>query len=248
MIAFLGMYDLPHARTANDRLWAAIRQHLGHGPEDLTRSTDPWTIWTSPDLLLAQTCGLPYRAKLHDRVTLVGTPSYDLPDCPPGQYLSYLIKRRDDPRDLAALARNGRFAFNDPLSQSGWAAPLAHMAQHGLAPDRLLETGGHQNSVLAVLRGKADFAAIDAVTLLMIGDDDPDAMAFLKVFNKTDPTPGLPFITEKGRDPGPIAAAIEKAIDALARSDRLTLRLNGLVQIPIEAYLDQPIPPAPGEG
>ena len=28
-----------------------------------------------PDLVLAQTCGFPYRAKLHHHVTLTGTPA-----------------------------------------------------------------------------------------------------------------------------------------------------------------------------
>ena len=103
MIAALPMYDRPETASANDRLWALIHEALGEGPKHLTREGDLWDIWTAPDLLLAQTCGLPYRARLHDRVTLVGTPDYGLPDLPAGYYQSVLIARADGPRDLDAL-------------------------------------------------------------------------------------------------------------------------------------------------
>ena len=69
MIASLPMYDMPHLRGAHDRYWTAIRDALGYGPDALTRGGDPWAEWQSPDLLLGQTCGLPYRARLHDKVT-----------------------------------------------------------------------------------------------------------------------------------------------------------------------------------
>ena len=74
MIAMLGMYDMPAIQPANDRFWQAIRAHLGHGPETLTRDRDYWEMWQSPDLLLGQTCGLPYRSRLHGRVARIATP------------------------------------------------------------------------------------------------------------------------------------------------------------------------------
>ncbi len=244
MIAAFGMYDMPHARAANDRLWAGVRGALGYGPDDLTRDTDPWDIWQSDDLLLAQTCGMPYRTRLHQRVQLVATPDHQLPDCPPGHYFSYLIKRYDDPRDLAALAK-GTMAYNEALSQSGWAAPVFHLQAQGLAPTATLQTGAHLSSISAVLDGSADFAGIDAVTLLMFGDDTPDTVARLNTFDRTAPTPALPYITAQGRDPAPLAAALDTAIAALAPQDRATLHLNGTTQISATDYLAIPIPKSP---
>jgi ABC-type phosphate/phosphonate transport system substrate-binding protein len=244
MIAALGMYDMPHARAANDRLWAGVRAALGYGPATLARDTDPWEIWQSGALLLAQTCGMPYRTRLHDRVQLVATPDHHLPDCPVGHYFSYLIKRHDDPRDLKALSK-GTMAYNEALSQSGWAAPIHHLSQHKLAPGKTLQTGAHLASISAVLDGTADFAAIDAVTLLMFGDNDPDAAAFLKAFDRTAPTPALPYITAKDRDPAPLAAALATAIAALTPLDRATLRLYDIARLPASAYLAIPTPPAP---
>lgn len=244
MIATLGMYDMPHARAANDRLWAGVRDALGFGPDMLTRDADPWKIWQASDLLLAQTCGMPYRTRLHDRVQLVATPDHHLPDCPPGHYFSYLVKRHDDPRDLAALA-SGTLAYNEALSQSGWAAPVNHLAAQGLTPTTSLQTGAHLASVAAVLDGRADFAAIDAVTLLMFGDNDPDARAMLTAFERTTPTPALPYITATGRDPAPLAQALSAAIAALVPDDRATLHLHGTLQIPAAGYLAIRTPPAP---
>ncbi|MEP1587280.1 MAG: PhnD/SsuA/transferrin family substrate-binding protein [Tateyamaria sp.] len=244
MIASLGMYDMAHLKNAHDRLWRAIRSELGFGPNALTRGGDPWEEWQSSDLLLGQTCGLPYRARLHDQVALVGTPDYDLPDCPAGYYFSYLIRRRDDPRDLAELSARGTLAYNEPLSQSGWAAPLAHMAQHNLRPIRTLQTHAHVASISAILDKRADYAAIDALTLLLWGANDADAVALLDAFERTDPTPALPFITAQGRDTAPIATAIKRAIASLAHEDRHDLRLKGLIQIPKADYLALPIPSA----
>ncbi|WP_147103769.1 phosphate/phosphite/phosphonate ABC transporter substrate-binding protein [Tateyamaria sp. syn59] len=243
MIASLGMYDMPHIRGAHDRLWADIRAALGYGPETLTRNDDLWRIWQSPDLLLAQTCGLPYRAKLHGNVALVGTPDYDLPDCPPGHYFSYLIRRREDTRSLKALCNQGIMAFNDGLSQSGWAAPIAHMSPD--TPRQTRPTGSHVASLEAVRNGRADYAAVDAVTYLLWADAHPDSAAWLDAFDRTEPTPALPYITAQTRDPAPLADALRMAIARLSPADRSALRLKGLVDIAAAAYLALSIPPAP---
>ena len=243
MIASLGMYDMPHQRGAHDRLWSGIRDALGYGPDQLSRGGDARGEWQSPDLLLAQTCGLPYRARLHDSVTLVGTPHYDLRDCPPGYYFSYLIRRSDDTRPLEILAKQGLMAFNDPLSQSGWAAPLDHLNGH--KPANTMQTHGHVASIEAVRQHEADFAAIDALTYILWADAHPEHSVQIETFDRTNPTPALPYITARDRDPAPIAAAIQTAIDALSHADRQALHLKGLVYIPASAYLALPIPPAP---
>ena len=67
MIASLPMYDRPETAAANDRLWQGVRTRLGEGPEHLVRAGDPWEHWQSPDLLLSQTCGLPFRSDFMTR-------------------------------------------------------------------------------------------------------------------------------------------------------------------------------------
>ena len=244
MIAALGMYDMAPLRPANDRLWAGIRAALGHGPDHLTRDMDFQEIWQSPQLLLAQTCGLPYRTRLHGRVQLVGTPDYGLPGCPPGYYCSVFVARAEDARGSLAELAAGTMAFNDGLSQSGWAAPITHLAGMGLRPARLLRSGGHALSAHAVAEGRADFAALDAVTWTLLQEHDPVA-AELREVERTAPTPGLPLITAAGRDATAIADAVRAGIAALSEADRATLHLKGLVPIPAADYLAIPTPAAP---
>jgi len=244
MIAALPMYDRPETAEANDRLWQGIRKYLGYGPARLTRGRDVWEVWESPDLLLGQTCGLPYRARLFGNVTLVGTPDYRLGGCPPGYYRSAIVMRADDPRSSLEDLAAGTLAYSDPMSQSGWAAPQAHLAARGLRPAKLVETGSHDASARAVAAGRADYAAIDAVSWAMIARWD-DFATDLRVLEETKPTPGLPFITAHGTEAPALFSAIDKAISAMSPSDRDILLLDGLVEIAPETYRALALPPPP---
>ena len=245
MIASLPMYLTPLTAAGYDRFWQLIanrlRQQGIEAPAALqVEIPDLIAHWQDPDLLLSQTCGLPYRAVLKDRVTLVGTPDYGLPDCPPGYYNSMVIVREADPaRNLDDLA--GRpFAYNDPLSQSGWAA-LALSAPY-VVTGPMHCTGSHRASAAAVCAGDADFASIDAQSWRQLQAMGLDAG--LRVVHKTEPVPGLPLITMQPDLVKPLAKAVTEAIDALGKPDRDQLGLKGLVAISAAAY-DLPLPPPP---
>ncbi len=249
MIASLGMYDRIEAQPSNDRLWALIRDGLRlqclTAPDALTRGAGAyWDAWLSPDLILSQTCGFPFRARLHDKVALIGTPDYGVAGCMPGHYRSVFVARGADPRAALAEFDGAALAFNEDLSQSGWAAPQNHARARGLTLVPHLRTGGHVLSACAVAKGRAEIAAIDAVSWSMIRQWDGFA-AGLKVVGQTDPTPGLPYIAAKGTDVGLMFDIIAAAIAALPPDDRATLRLQGLVRIEPSAYLAIPTPPAP---
>lgn len=244
MIAFLGMYDRPETAEANDMLWQAVRQNLGQGPEHLSREIDPWSAWQSPDLMLAQTCGCPFRTRLYGEVQLVGTPDYGLPDCPPGYYCSVFVAREaDGPARLGDFDRQ-RFAYNEALSQSGWAAPLIHMQDGNMLPGDLVETGGHRASAQAVAEGRADFAALDLLSWQLMQEYD-DFAQDLYVVERTQPTPGLPFITALNQDPARIFVALKSAIQGLASDTRDILHLKDLIHIEPSDYLAVPTPPGP---
>lgn len=250
MIASLAMYDWPEVRDEHDRLWSLTRAALADkgvaAPEVLTRDGSLWDIWESPALILGQTCGMPYRTRLYGQVELVGTPDYALPGAGPGQYYSELISRADEPGEAVDFI-DRTLAFNAPDSQSGWAAPQNQMARLGLRFRKTRQTGAHVESARAVAGGRADIAAIDAVTWRLIARHVPELAARLRVIGHTDPTPGLPLITAKGRDTAPIACAVAAAIAALSPADRAALGLVGLVTIPASAYLEVPTPPPPSQ-
>ena len=244
MIAYLGMYDRPELEKDNDLFWSAIRESLGEGPQELDRQIDPWQAWQSPDLLLAQTCGCPFRTRLYGEVNLIGTLDYGLEGCPPGHYRSVFVARKGD--GTARLRDFDRkcFAYNEGLSQSGWAAPLIHMQDRDILPGSLLESGGHRRSAQAVAEGKADFAALDALSWALMQEYDTFAQELCEV-EWTSPTPGLPFITSIKTDPAPLYKAIEQAISDLPSENRQRLHLKGLVLISPSDYLAVPTPPGP---
>ena len=243
MIASLPMYDRPQTAAANDAFWAAIRQAFGSGPERLNRTKANWDVWQDPGLLLSQTCGLPFRTRLHSTVQLVGTPDYGLQGALPGFYYSVFVVRANDKNDLTSYA-NRTFAYNDPLSQSGWAAPQTHIRDLGFSFGRLICSGGHRNSARAVAEGHADIAALDAVTWRLIRQFDEFSEG-LKVIGRTKATPGLPLITARKNDAQGLRAAAQLAIDRLEPPDRQTLGLRGIADIPRAEYLRVPTPPAP---
>lgn len=247
MIASLGMYDRAECQPANNRLWERIRDGMraeGMAAADhLARGADAyWTAWESPDLALSQTCGFPYRTKLHGKVTLIGTPDFGIEGCAPGYYRSIFVAHKEDPRAKLAEFNGATLAFNEPLSQSGWAAPQNYAKAQNLTLKPHLQSGSHLRSARAVAEGKAEIAAIDAVTWTMIVRWEPFA-ADLKVVGQTDPTPGLPYIAAKGADAALIFQIIAQSIASLSPQDRDILCLRGIVHIAPETYLAVPTPP-----
>lgn len=244
MTAMLGMYDRPETRAANDRLWSGVRHELGFGPRELDRSRSFHDIWTDPDLILAQTCGMPFRLGLHRSVQLVATPDYGLPDCPAGFYFSVLVTHKDNAASTLAELCKGTFAYNEAQSQSGWAAPILHLVSMGLKPASRLQTEAHYLSARAVAEKKAALAGLDAFTWELIRRYD-DFASDIHVMARTKPTPTLPYITGPKQNPAQIRTALSRAIAALDSTDRATLGLQGLIQIPASAYLSVASPPPP---
>lgn len=251
MTASLPMYDMPDCRAANDRYWGLVRDGLRTAgvaaPDMLTRGMpDFMAHWQRPDLVLSQTCGFPFRAVLQGKVTLIGTPDFGLEDCPPGYYQSVFIVRSDDAREGLMAFKDARFAYNEAMSQSGWAAPQNHAAGLGFRFQAKVQTRGHALSAQAVLDGRADIAAIDAVTWRLLQRNNA-AMAGLRVAGRTEPTPGLPYIAALGAKHRVVFDAVEAAIAALAPADRGALGIKRLLYIPAPAYLAVPTPAPPDQ-
>ena len=245
MHASLPMYDFPAVRGATDRYWQAIRTALGQGPQELERDGDVWRGWQDPDLLLSQTCGLPFRAHLQGKVALVGTPDFGLPDCGPGEYNSVFVARSDDPRSDLSDFQGAKFAVNEFGSQSGWAAPITHTRSLGVAFGDYLKTGAHVASAEAVADGRADIAALDGVSWRFMQAEGA-LSSKLKPIDATPPSPGLPYITSLKNDPARIFAAVEQAITSLSQADREMLGFKGLVWIAPDRYTAVPTPAPPG--
>ncbi len=240
MIANLMMYQRAELVDAHDRYWQLIRTHLGtagiDSPENLSQEAEEFYVWKHPELVLSQTCGMPYRTWLHEKVELVGTPDFGVQGCPPGYYRSALIVRADDPRRDTEAFENAIFGYNQTFSQSGYAAPFWHLAQKGFWFENRLHTEQHLLSALAVAEGRADIASLDAVSWRNIAKYEPFAQD-LRVLEWTCPTPGLPLITALGNDQAAIFKAVKLAITDLNAEDRAQLGLRDIVWIPKDKYL-----------
>ena len=245
--ASLAMYDTLSVRDATDALWGAIRSALRArgvaAPDTLTRNRADAEIWTDPDLVLAQTCGLPFVTGMTGRSVLLGAADYRLDGCPSGYYRSIIITRKDHPATRLDAFANASYAFNATNSQSGFACLHQHCKQH--APGALgkgLSTGAHIASIAAVASAKADLAAIDAVTFRLAKADG--MTEGVREIARTAPTPGLPFITAPKHDVARMQDAIEDGIERLAPHHKSRLGLNGFVRFTPDDYTSQihPVP------
>ncbi len=244
MIAALPMYDRPEIAGSWDRLWHLFIEAYGDGPAALTRTGDLWDIWQSPDLLLAQTCGFPYRSRLKDKVALVGSPDHGLPSLPAGHYCSVIVAATRHEGHGVAAFDGARLAYNEALSQSGWAAVWRHFDSQNLRIGSRLLSGSHRDSARMVAQGQADFASLDIVSWTLMRRYD-DFAGKLTVIDHTMATPALPFVTAGYRDVAPIQKALHMAIGALTPGQRTELLLQGLVDVPQSAYEAVPNPPSP---
>ncbi len=247
MIAALPMYARADNRAAHDALWAGIRDILHAqgipAPETLDHETAHDAVWDRDDLLLGHICNLPYIAHYQNRLTYIGTSDYGLHDTPAGYYRSLYIVRHDDRAKTPEDCADYRFAYNDPMSRSGWGAPHAHMTRLGLALKPTLETGAHRASLRAVAQGDADLAAIDAQSWWM--DRHTQDASSCRIIGQTDASPGQTFVTAYPQHANALRTAIPAALADLPPAHLMTLGLRGIVDIDKRIYAALPIPPKP---
>ncbi len=227
-VAALPMYDLPELRAATDALWAAIADELRAAgetdvPEALVRDRPAGEILGDPTLLLAQTCGYPLVTRLSEKVRVVGVASHDAEGCGPGTYRSAVIVREDGGARRVVDLRGHRAAVNAFDSHSGMnalRALVSNLARGGRFFSAVSETGSHRGSIAAVREGRADVAAIDAVSWALIGDVAPEEREGLAVLAWTDEAPSLPYITGGPASDGTLVR-LRSAIEAVMASPSL---------------------------
>lgn len=234
MVASLSMYDHPGQHAANDALWraiaAALRDSGIDAPETLDRSRSVEDIWRDPHLLFAQACGYPLVTMPDLTLQVVAAPIYDVP-----YGGSVVVARADDGGDGIAAFRGRVAAVNGRNSNTGYNLLRALVAPHardGRFFTVVVETGAHHASAAAVRDGRADIAAIDAVTFATWQRYEPDLAAALRIVTTTAPSPTLPFVTAAGTPPAVVAAlraALGQAVaDPAPAPARAALRLAGI--------------------
>jgi ABC-type phosphate/phosphonate transport system substrate-binding protein len=207
MIADLSMYDWPGVRAETDAFWGEVSRRLRQAgieaPATLIRSTDAGASWRDPDLLLGQTCGMPFVCGHCGAAQVVARPDYGLPAASGGFYRSVILVRAQDGAGTGPEAvraqRGRRVAVNQWHSFSGHVALRAYLAGlRGGAGDPFfgaaVVSGAHIISARMVARGEADLAALDGVAWAMLQAQEPETAGSLTVLDMTAKAPALPFI------------------------------------------------------
>jgi ABC-type phosphate/phosphonate transport system substrate-binding protein len=242
------MYDLPDVTSATDSWWAGLARAFGREgvpgvPERLDREIAMDTLWRSPELLFSQTCGYPLTHAYQGCLRVIATPIYAADDCSGPDYCSLIFVREDDPAAALGDLRGRTVAVNNPDSQSGYSAlraSVAPLAEDGAFFGRVVESGGHPNSLAMVQSGEADVCAADCVTFALLARHRPAAVEGLRVLDRSPRAPGLPYVTHGGagddllaRLRAGLAAAIRDPDLAAARE---TLLIAGAEVLPDHAY------------
>ena len=222
MRASLPMYDLPEVREHTDRLWAAIAEEMrGLGmpdvPDTLERPANHHDAWRPRGLLFSQSCGYPVTTALRGAVRVVATPHYAATGCEGHRYSSALVVRASSHATSLDDLRGKVCAFNSDDSQSGYNALRAAVAP--IAKGRpffsaTLRAGAHAASIDAVRRQRADVCAVDCVTWALLSRYRSSSLSGLTVLARTEPAPGLPFVTDGDCSD----AAVETIRNALDRA------------------------------
>lgn len=131
-------------------------------------------------------------------------------------YKSVILARKDSGIHSLADLKGHTFAFVDPSSASGHLFPKAGLEQAGFVPDtlfkRVIFSGSHDASILAVENKKVDAAAVadrifaSAVAKGVVKQDD------FEIVWSSKPIPESPMVWRKALDP----ELKKKVADALA--------------------------------
>ena len=231
MIASLGMYPFAHLRDSYDRLWEAVSARLDGAPALLSHELDLQSAWHLPELLLGQTCGWPLVTELPD-VVVIGAFDLNAPFAVGGRYRSVIVSNKPVSANRSQLA-----AVNGLDSLSGWVSLCSVL---GGAPDALLETGAHAESVRAVAEGRAEIASIDAMSFEFLAESQPALVGRLHIEGHGPSVPSLPLVMAPAladRLPEVRAAFAAAVADPTLADVCARLRIRGFVPFDRSDYL-----------
>jgi len=225
--AALPWYDFASTRAALDTVWRETRTLLAtegfsRTPRTLDHEATATALWAHPELTLSQCCGLDLFNPLTRNVVPFAAPVMTL-DVTPGMYFSHIVARAaPDMRSPPIVA------INDHCSHSGNTAVRAWLDGNGHQDYEVVVSGSHARSIKALQSGRADLAAIDALSWRYL-----DSMG-VEIIGASSPAPAPPFIT--GRDCTIPPEVLVMTLDDAFRMHGHSLGITGVLPISNSEY------------
>jgi phosphonate transport system substrate-binding protein len=155
-------------------------------------------------------------------------------------YFSDVIVHRDSPFRSFLDLRGRSWAYNEPLSHSGYGITRYHLVRLGETNGffaQVVEAGFHQEAIRMVARDEVDGSAIDSQVLAMELRDHPDLADQVRVVEALGPSTIQPVAVSR-RVPVDLRDAIRHALVTLANDSAVRERLAvALVErfVPVDA-------------
>jgi ABC-type phosphate/phosphonate transport system substrate-binding protein len=155
-------------------------------------------------------------------------------------YFSDVIVHRDSPFRSFLDLRGRSWAYNEPLSHSGYGITRYHLVTLGETNgffSEVVEAGFHQEAIRMVARGEMDGSAIDSQVLGMELRDHPDLAEQVRVVEALGPSTIQPVAVSR-RVPEDLRETVREVLVTMADDHEVRERLSlALVEryVPVDA-------------
>jgi phosphonate transport system substrate-binding protein len=148
-------------------------------------------------------------------------------------YFSDVIVHRDSAFQSFLELRGHSWAYNEPLSHSGYGITRYHLLElgetHGFFSE-VIEAGFHEASMRLVAAREVDASAIDSQVLAVAMRDDPSLARSLRIIDSLGPSTIQPVAVSK-RVPHEQRAEIQEVLTAMHKDPVMRRRLAlGMVE------------------
>ncbi len=145
------------------------------------------------------TCGAPYvEDAANDQQQLISVPLFKKQPT----YHSLIITSKIRPEKHLLDFKGKIFAYSDKRSNSGYIAPLIQLKKQNIDIHNffsvMINTGNHENSIIALLNGLADVAAIDEYVWIEYTRKHPETLNTLYEIERSGPYPFTPIVASRG--------------------------------------------------
>jgi len=193
-----------------------------HHSEFLDHTTPYRALLRKPSLILGQCCGPDLFEDYAVNMVPFAAPVISAYQVTPGHYFSHIVTSK------SAKLNNPRVVINNRTSHSGYTAVKLWLDVHSIKHYSIYESGSHYNSVRELQAGRADIAAIDALSWRFLDTNG------LQIVDNSEPALAPPFIAGlKSTIPSDL---IRPMLDSAFKHYGKALGITGLIPVSKDDY------------